>query len=195
MPSSSTSSGTRSPAPCPITCTASRLPASADRRKRRSGEGIDNLAHAHLPYICPSLYASQLDHYLRLFPQERISVVDQADLLSDRRETLREIFAFLSVQENFDSPELDTELNASRDRRVYQPGYVPLAERLARIAFASAPRKFRRSPARLCRANPLASLENCPSSMTIRARLEDLYTGEVQRLRALTGKAFPTWSV
>jgi len=29
----------------------------------------------------------------------------------------------------------------------------------------------------------------------LRSRLMQLYTGEVERLRAMTGKSFPTWSV
>jgi len=174
-----------------------RVALAGERRSPQDalGEALDNLADTRLPYICPSLYASQLDHYLCLFPKERILVVDQADLLTDRRETLSEIFAFLSVDETFDSPWLDRELGASRDRRVYRPGYVPVAERVSASPLRLLPRKFRRSLRRSVERLLWPPLETPKLDDDLRGRLEGLYTDEVERLRALTGKTFPTWSI
>jgi hypothetical protein len=174
-----------------------RVALAGERRPPQEalGEALDKLPDANLPYICPSLYASQLDHYLRLFPQERILVVDQADLFANRREALREMFAFLSVDETFDSPQLDTELGASSERRVYRPGYVPFAERIAASPLRLLPRNFRRSIRRSVERILWPPLETPALDDDLRGRLEDLYANEVERLRALTGKGFTTWGI
>ena len=50
---------------------------------------------------CQSFYARQLRRYLEHFPEERLMVIDQQELLNKRRETLKRVFAFLSVDEEF----------------------------------------------------------------------------------------------
>lgn len=145
--------------------------------------------------VCPSLYASQLDRYLAHFPQERVLVVDHADLLADRRATLRRIFGFLSVEDSVDSSQFDEELNTSSEHRMYPPGYtgiggLALAAPLRRLP-PGLRRSLRRSAERvLWRPVQTSSLDD-----DLRARLAEHYLGEVERLRALTGQSFPTWSI
>lgn len=146
------------------------------------------------PCVCPSLYALQLELYLRDFPQERVLVIDQAELLSDRRSALREVFGFLSVDDRVDSARFDEELLRTGERRAYPPGFarfvglqvVPRAQWLP----AGARRKLRRSMERV-----LPPLQTEALGDELRSRLAELYAGDVARLRALTGKRFASWSV
>jgi hypothetical protein len=145
------------------------------------------------PYIWPSLYASQLERYLRCFPQQSVLVVDQADLLAERQQTLREIFAFLAVDELVDS-RFDEELLTGHELRAYPSTYAHLVSNVVAPRARWIPRDLRRSARR--------SVERLlwpPFDLTVddelRARLEDRYAPEAGRLRALTGKSFPTWSV
>jgi len=78
--------------------------------RRSLEEALGDFADVASPYVWPSLYASQLELYLRRFPRERMLVVDQADLLADRRHTLQEIFRFLEVDETVDSSQFDVVL-------------------------------------------------------------------------------------
>jgi hypothetical protein len=145
--------------------------------------------------VCPSLYASQLDLYLRHFPRERLLVIDHADLLADRRATLRQVFAFLGVDHSVDFSQFDEELNTSNGHRLYPPGYrglrgLPVSAPLRRL-----PPGVRRALRRLVERVLWPPLQTSTLDDELRAQLVELYAGEVERLRALTGKTFPTWSI
>lgn len=58
-------------------------------------------------------YASNLEPYLERFGEQQVLVIDSADLLYDRRETLRRVFEFVGVESGFDSPRFDTELRVA----------------------------------------------------------------------------------
>lgn len=148
-----------------------------------------------LPETCFSLYASQLEQYLGHFSQERILVIDQAEFLTNRRSTLREIFTFLSVDDTFDSSHFDNELYKSSERRAYPSGY----ERFVGLTVAPfmqwIPPDVRHLVRDALERLLFPSLKAPALGDELRARLEELYAGDVERLRALTGKTFPTWSI
>jgi hypothetical protein len=163
--------------------------------RRSLPEALGDLSDPRSPYTCASFYASQLELYLERFPRERFLVVDQADLLSERRRVLREIFAFLGVEEDLDSERFDAELLANKgDWRAYPPRYARLkahvispmtrwvSPELRRVIRAPLERRF--SP-----------LEEPTLDERWRARLRRLYADEVDRLRELTGQSFSTWSL
>jgi hypothetical protein len=169
---------------------------AVEGERRSLQEALSDLTDPYSIYICPSLYASQLDLYLRHFPQERMLVIDHAELLADRLSTLRQIFTFLSVDKALDSSRFDEELNTSGEHRVYPSGYArlrgkPAAPVLLRWIPPRARRAVRRSVERIL----WPPVETATLDDGLRARLEELYAGEVERLRALTGKTFPTWSI
>jgi hypothetical protein len=64
-------------------------------------------------YTGPSRYATVLDRYLARFPRERIHIVRQEALLADRQTTLREVFAFLGVDEGYWTDEFERRRNRS----------------------------------------------------------------------------------
>jgi hypothetical protein len=147
------------------------------------------------PETCMSLYAAQLEPYLRRFGEQRVKVLDQADLLSDRRRVLRELFEFVQVDPEFDSPEFDREHYRANERRRYPPGY----ERLVGATLAPRLRWVPKGTRRAVRvgAERLLFRRLAPVAVEdeLRERLRELYRPDVERLRALTGKRFSSWSI
>ena len=175
-----------------------RVAVEGERRSLR--EALGDLSDPYSICICPSLYASQLDLYLRHFPRERLLVIDQAELLAGRQSTLRQIFTFLSVNDVVDWSRFAEELNTSRDRRIYPPAYARLHYVRLRGPDLPAPlrwipRRVRRPLRRSVERILLSRLDTPTLDDELRARLEEFYADEVARLRALTGKTFPTWSI
>ncbi|MGH2854662.1 MAG: sulfotransferase family protein [Solirubrobacteraceae bacterium] len=159
-------------------------------------EVLGDIWDPYSPCVCPSLYASQLDLYLRHFPEERLLVVDHADLLADRRAALCEIFAFLSVDDTVDSARFDDELNTSSTHRLFPARYARLRGPAAVPApLRRLPPGVRRSIRRSVERVLWPPLETATLTDEQRVQLQERYADEVERLRALTGKAFPTWSV
>ena len=168
---------------------------AVDGERRSLAEALGDLSDPYSPCICASLYASQLDRYLRSFPHERILVVDQAELLADRRSTLGEIFSFLSVDPEFGSDRFGEELYKSDERRVYPPGYASFIQRMVVPRVQWLPARVRRS---LRNSAERALLPRVPEVILddeLRARLQERYASDAERLRKLTGKAFAAWSV
>jgi hypothetical protein len=167
---------------------------AVEGERRPLSEALADFSDPYAPCICPSMYAMQLERYLSVFSQERILVVDQADLSANRRSTLGQIFDFLSV-DTFDSRRFDDELYRSDERYTYPPGnasflYLRLVP-LVRWVPGRVRRSLRRSAERMF----LSPLEEPTLDDALRAQLEELFEPDVQRLRALTGKTFSTWSI
>ena len=62
------------------------------RLDKERGNAIDEALGWDDPsnvYVCASRYASQLDHYRDAFPKSHLLVLEQSDLLNQRRETVR----------------------------------------------------------------------------------------------------------
>lgn len=122
-------------------------------------------------------------------------VIDQIDLLKNRRSTLREVFSFLSVNEALDSPEFDEELNKSSERRTYPPGLARFVGRTVRPRLRWLPRSTRRFLRQSAERILLPPLETSELDDQLRSRLQELYADDVKRLRVLTGKSFPEWDI
>jgi hypothetical protein len=163
--------------------------------RRSLPEALGDLSDRRSPYTCASLYASQLEIYLRHFPDERVLVVDQADLRDDRRSTLREIFAFLGVEEAVDSARFDEELLSNDGWRAYSPRYARFVTRTVSPLTTWVSPDLRKSVRRRVERILWPPLQEGVLDAEWRARLRDLYVGEIERLRALTGKQFATWSI
>jgi hypothetical protein len=147
-------------------------------------------------FTAPGLYGRQLERYLNVFPAGQILVVDQADLLAERRQTLQRVFRFLDVDEGFDSAHFDAVINATAARRRSSNlrrrlrGSRPLGwvKRLP-----AGPRDAMLAPARrLLSRRPQPSPDPGPE---LRERLRATFADDARRLRELTGDEFPTWQV
>jgi hypothetical protein len=163
-----------------------------ERRSLR--EALGDFSDLHSPYISASLYATQLELYLRHFPAEQILLIDQADLLADRRSTLSQVFSFLSVADAIDEAALDPELLDSGDWRAYPSGYADFVSRVVAPRLRWVPQRPRRWVRRSVERLLWQPVDTSVDAET-RAGLEALYTPEVARLRELTGKRFATWSI
>jgi len=148
-------------------------------------------------YTCGGRYATQLERYLSVFPAERILVLDQHELRRNRVATLRRVYAFLDVDPGFWTRELDHELGFAPGRRGDGSRYA----RLRRSAAAGLSRlpapvylQLRRA-ASAVEARTLPRVEPPTLDPDLRDRLVELYAPDVERLRALTGEAFASWSV
>jgi hypothetical protein len=163
--------------------------------RRSLAEALGDLSELRSPYIASSLYGTQLENYLRHFPEERMLVLDQAELLSDRRATVRRAFAFLGVDEDADLPGLGEEHLSSAEWRTYSPRYVRFVDRFVAPAVRWVPKGFRRSLRRSVERRLWPPLEKPVVAGELQERLEALYAPEADRLRELTGREFRNWSV
>jgi hypothetical protein len=148
------------------------------------------------PYVCMSRYATQVEQYLPYFPMDRILVIDNVEMKRDRKAVLREAFAFLGVDADFDTPRFGEVLNTKRDQVRFSPAGARLRDsRLARFVHARVPRRVR-GPITKPLTRLLSERVERPSlSPEVRGELAEVLTPEVERLRALTGKPFASWSV
>jgi hypothetical protein len=170
---------------------------SVDGRQQPLREAIGDYRDPDCPFTCPGFYAAQLDRYLPYFPQERILVIDQADLRERREATLREVFGFLAVDESFVSPQFEQEMNAGRDLRTHSSAVVLLRQARTRVGplWRSLPSGARRSIRGTVHRIAGRPLEPPSMDEGLRAELEELYADDVARLRALTGRPFAGWSI
>lgn len=168
---------------------------SVEDERRSLAEALSDLSDPFSLYTCPGFYAMQLERYLLHFPQAHTLVVDHADLLANREGTLREIFAFLSVDTTYVSPRFSEEMNTGKEQRTYSKLIVWQRRAQASKLVQRLPRQLRRS-ARLT-LELLVSRPLDPPTLDdrTRARLQETYATDASRLRELTGKAFPDWSV
>lgn len=162
--------------------------------RRTLREALGDLADLRSPYLSPSLYATQLELYLRTFPPARILVIDQADLQAERRATLSRVFDFLSVEDTAPLDGFTEEHLGSGDWRAYPSGYADFVARHVAPRLQWIPGGLRRSARRSVERVLWRPLDTGLDD-DLREGLEDLYAPEVARLRSLTGMEFPTWSV
>jgi hypothetical protein len=155
------------------------------RENRRVDEALGDPENPANPYVCPSRYATQLDHFLKLFPREQVLVVNQVDLLHRRLETLHRVFDFLDVDPTFVSPALDRVHN-TRDEKVRysKPGLWMIKHGIG----TTSRRPRQRSPL----IRPLRRLLSRPIDETLPPatleRLINILEPEVKRLRQITGQ-------
>jgi hypothetical protein len=163
--------------------------------RRPLEEALSDLSDPRSPYIWPSLYATQLELYLRHFPQDSIMVIDQAELLTERWATLRAIFDFLSVSDGADSTQFDEVLSRSEEWRAYSPRYLHIVQRFIAPSLQWIPTGVRHAARRSIDRMLWPPLEKPALDGELSAQLHELYVGEVERLRTLTGQGFASWSL
>ncbi|MDP9440540.1 MAG: sulfotransferase [Actinomycetota bacterium] len=102
----------------------------ADGTERRPIE--EALLDPESQYLARSRYYERLEPYLARFPRERIFILAQEDLLSDRRATLRGLYRFAGVDDSFWSSEHELRWNVSRGESPISLG-GPLRRRLVAL--------------------------------------------------------------
>jgi hypothetical protein len=158
-------------------------------------EAFEDLEQPSNHYVMSSRYAHQLGRYRERFADDQILVLDQLDLLERRRDTLRRVFRFLAVDEEFWTPRFEREHNVGQqkmelnafgwwlaERKLYLP-LMRLARALPQRAARGALRPIGRE---IARPAPDASML---------ARLREVLRPDVKWLRSYTGRQFEGWSV
>jgi hypothetical protein len=145
-------------------------------------------------YLDTSRYAMQIEQYLGHIPLERFLFVDSRDLASRRAETLRTIYRFLGVDEDWSSPVVGHEFFRSSERRMKPK----LTQRVRRIpGLASVVGRMPTSVRTLARKLPADRVDPDRGRLSedLQARLEAVLAADVLRLRAFLPAEFDGWGI
>jgi Sulfotransferase domain len=146
-------------------------------------------------YAMTSSYAHQLERWHEWFPPSQVFVIDQRDLLDERRDTLRRVFRFVEVDDSFWTPAFDQLHNTRTMKlRVNRFGLWLWHRGLYHRAVATAsalPPRVRGTAVGLI-GEPVRAPR--PSDALL-DELRDYLGKDAQRLRELTGASFDHWSV
>jgi Sulfotransferase domain len=161
---------------------------------RELGEAVRDFDRSR--YVVGSRYALQLEQFFPYYPPEQILVLEQADLRDRRAATMRRVFRFLVVDENFEAPELSREHNPTEGPRPNRAGDAAIA--LLDRAFGPSRAAAFRARVPLLLARPLMRSLRAPEVQLdpgLHAELEEFLRADANRLRRLTGQNFESWSV
>ena len=147
-------------------------------------------------YLAASSYGTQAEQYLKLFPEDRLLVLDHAELRHDLPRAVRKAFEFLGVDPSFTSDKFDVIVNPSSEH----VRFTPLGQRIADSATYKRMTRWIRPDLRRRLINPVRRLlsEKVEQEVVddeIVAYFKERLSGEAQRLRELTGEPFASWSV
>jgi hypothetical protein len=149
---------------------------------REIGSALRDVDAPANPNICPSRYASQLDIYLEHFALDQILVIDFQDLCLRRATTLRRVFRFLEVDEEFDSPQFERVHNVGAQKVRYNAlGYWLVTRGIATNRQDSFERGPLVQPLRRLLSHPIETRLPPP----VHDRLVHALRPEVTRLREL----------
>ncbi|HXV04543.1 MAG TPA: sulfotransferase [Solirubrobacterales bacterium] len=168
---------------------------AAGKETRPLQEALRGLGDPSCYLTCHSLYGRQLELYLKCFGGDDIRVVDQAELLGERKSTLRSLFAFLGVEEDFTSEHFEEELWKTSERRISPPGHAGFIAKFIAPRARWMPARLRHSIRRSYERAFWRPLEEPALDAGAKARLQELFAADVERLRKLTGQPFSGWSV
>ena len=152
------------------------------------------LADTESAYVQRSLYARQAEPYIEHLGAERIAFVTREDLRDRREETMRRMFGFLGVDENFSSPQFEREWETGSakggggfrlmDRAVRLPGLRSLDRNFDRL-----PERWRWVVERIVHDPGSGEVPKPELPADLRARLAETFRPDVERLEELTGRS------
>ncbi len=145
-------------------------------------------------FVQASKYFMQLERYLPYFPDSRVLVIAQEDLRDRRRETLRNVFRFLDVDDTFVSPKFGQMKNPAHTRRKTRLGELLHSVAEQTLGEARTIRLLGPLPPSLKRPFTRRS-ERPVLDESLRTQLVDYLKPDVEQLRAHTGLELERWSV
>jgi Sulfotransferase domain len=150
-------------------------------------------------YINFSKYAMQLDQYRPLFRSDQLLVITSEDLRSARAKTLRRVYSFLGVQEDWTSDVLEQEFFTS-ERRLAYPAWVGNTRRWFKKRLFSTVKIPRLVPDRVKQmlgkpAQSVYDSDEAAISPALRAELKAEFAPDVLRLRGLLSEDFDGWNI
>jgi hypothetical protein len=161
-------------------------------KRREKGDLRTTLLHPNTSYLARSHYYAQLQRFLRLYPRERVMVIEQEELRNQRNETLRRIFEFAGVDPDFSHPGFADQRHRTARKRRGTP-LTRVLERVDRRRGTVSARRFRALAGRvfpLGRSIEVPDVRSALPAETLRSLRDD-----AERLRDLTGLDLSGWSI
>jgi len=146
------------------------------------------------PYHC-SCYATQLSRYLDLFPKENVLMLVLERLNANPVETLQLVFRFLGVDDKFTSPDFTRRLNTGEEKRFVTPWFEKTAPHFLQKELREPswmPWPVNRMFHHLARIGG-EEIKKPRITKDQEHRLEEMFTGEVRRLRDFMADPLPEW--
>jgi hypothetical protein len=163
-----------------------------------TGELDEVLARPDTAYVQRSMYWMQLQPYLERFDHDRIEVFTAEELQADRQETMRRVFRYAGVDEDFTHEQFDREWEKSSAK---QGDKYQVMERLVKLpGLRSFDRNFDRLPESLRwmvekvvhdPEKPPAPKPQLPDEMLDRMR--GWFRDDVAALQEFAGRRFDGW--
>ena len=146
--------------------------------------------------VARSRYWFQLERFLRHYPDDRILVLDSADLDRKTPAAMAAAFRFIGVDDTFTSPEFHVRENVAwatpRDRNELGE---PIVRALDRVLGAERSERLRARAPRALHAPFSQRRGSAELAADQRERLREFLAVDAERLRAHTGLALAGWSV
>jgi len=162
------------------------------------GELDDVLGRPDTAYVQRSMYWMQLQPYLERFDHDRIEVFTSEELQADRQGTMRRVFRFADVDEDFTHEQFDREWEKSSAK---QGDKYQVMERLIKLpGLRSFDRNFDRLPESLRWMvekvvhdpdKPSAPKPELPDEL--REKLRALFRDDATALQQFAGRRFDGW--
>ena len=153
------------------------------------------LADPGSAYISRSRYAMQLEPYLATFDRAHLLIVANEDLAREREATLRRVFGFCGVDDDFSSEQFEREWETGSGK---QDGGFRLMDRAVRLPglrafdrnFDRLPESLRWMVERLVHDPGKGPAPKPELDPALRDRLRELLADDVAELERITGRRF-----
>lgn len=145
-------------------------------------------------YIEPSRYYSQIEHYLRFFPAERLRVWSLEELAAEPLKVMGEVLEYLELDSSFTSEVWLQPRNPGAEKRRPHPLIQRMMKegRPEQWVATKFPRPLRAPLIRLLHVTG-SPIERPRLSPDEEAFMMDIFRDDVRRLREYTGTRFPGW--
>ena len=161
-------------------------------KRREKGDLGATLLHPNTSYLARSHYHAQLQRFLRLYPRDRMMVIEQEELRASRLATLRRVFEFAGVDPEFSHPGFAAERHrTSRKRR--STAITRMMQRLDRRTGRVPAARIRAAVGSVIpfgRSIELPGVREALPPETLRSLRDD-----AERLRDLTGLDLSSWKI
>lgn len=145
-------------------------------------------------YVRRSKYFMQLEQYLRFYPRADIMVIQQADLLQRRLETLQRVFRFLDVDDTFVSDRFNALVHESSGKDTKNKLGLALSKGRERGLLRRLPAVIRNPAIRLVKAMITTTVERPTLDDRLRAQIVSILAPDIERFEQLVGRHFPEWA-
>ena len=147
------------------------------------------------PYIASSKYHMQLKQYLEYFPLSSILLLATEDLFQQRRDSLRQVFRFLGIEESFTSSRFEVLKNTVEDINHKSHLARFLKKMTDRNVIKLIPESWRNAGTKLIFSTFTQRILKPELGEQLKNELSQVFKQDMQQLREMTGLQFSDWSI